>query len=148
METYVNKKTWRHMKLSVHTTNTVEWPDRILFSDSSYRQWDGDNTFCGLNPGHLVLIDVIRPSFLVSTPHFAKLKFLCGIFLFSFSPKNRDFFLKVMETKCRLFNVRNWDDWDVMFSQKTVLLKFLYHSTKPFNDLHYLRVQCLIHSFR
>ena len=24
-----------------------------------------------------------------------------------------------------------------MFSKKTVLLKILYHSTKPFNDLHF-----------
>ena len=61
------------------------------------------------------------------TPHFAD----------EFHLKTRDFFY-VMEAKCTLFNVKN--EMIRKFSKKTVLLKLLYHWTKPFNDLHYFWV--------
>ena len=46
MQTYTNKKTFRHMNLRTHTTHTVKWPDRNLLSDSSQRQWDGSFVHC------------------------------------------------------------------------------------------------------
>ena len=49
-----------------------------------------------------------------------------------------------MEAKCRLFNVKN--EMIHKFSEKNVLLKFLYHWTKPFNDLYYFLVWFSLHS--
>jgi hypothetical protein len=77
------------------------------------------------------LVHAISSSFLVSTHH---------ILPMWKTRENKSFVFYVMESKCRLFNLNVKNEMIGKFSKKTVLLKLLYHWTKPFNDLHYFWV--------
>ena len=51
VEIYEQNKTWWHINFRAHTTNTVKYPDRTVFSCSLQCKWDGSFTHCDTHYG-------------------------------------------------------------------------------------------------